>query len=214
MRVAREFQGNGIATRFTRALFPLIRRTGRTWVGLNTLDRSRPAPTFSVMDKLGMRLEDTCADDVYWRRPRTVARPRLEPFQDIFSHFLELGRKTIFHEGPGWFCSRLLPVRRTWVNRGAFRLDDVPVHVVRRRYLEKGRRYGRVAVNLFDRPPDFGTFVPRLLALLPMRGHLVVNYPVEWKRDFRAAARAAIPRLKQNRGAWFSAWRIYGRCLR
>ena len=100
------------------------------------------------------------------------------------------------------------------VNRNGFRLDGVPVHVVRGRYVEKGRRYSVVVVNLFDRPLDFRTFVPRLLALVPKRGRVVVAYPVEWTREFRRAARAAIPKLKQNRGCWFSAWRIYGRELK
>jgi hypothetical protein len=99
-------------------------------------------------------------------------------------------------------------------NRNGFRLDGVPVHVVRSRYVEKGRRYGVVVVNLFDRPPDFRTFVPRLLALVPKRGRVVVAYPVEWTREFRRAARAAIPKLRQNHGCWFSAWRIYGKRLK
>ncbi len=213
MRVAPEFQGKGVATSFTRALFPIIRKTGCTWAGLNTLDSSRPKPTFRVMEKLGFRLEDTYCDDVYWRRPKDVPRPRLEPCRDVFSHFVELGRQTFFHSRHGWFCSRLLPARRSWVDKHGFRLDGVPVHVARFRYTEKGRRLTGVTVNLFDRPPDFGTLVPRLLSLVPRRGHMVVNYPVEWKRAFRAAARAAVPRLGQNHGAWFSAWRIYGKRL-
>ena len=213
MRVATEFQSKGIATRFTRALFPIVRKTGRTWAGLNTLDHAKPAPTFRVMDKLGFRVEDIYADDVYWRLPKGVPRPHLEAHRDIFAHFARLGRKTIFHQRPGWFCSRLTPARRQWVNKNGYRLDGVPVHVVRRRYVEKGPRYTLVTVNLFDRPADFVTFVPRLLALVPGRGHLVVNYPAEWKRDFRAAARAVIPKMKKNRGYWPSAWRIYGKPL-
>jgi len=213
MRVDPEFQDKGIATRFTRALFPIIRKAGRTWAGLNTLDSGKPKATFRVMEKLGMQLADIYADDVYWRRPKQVARPRLAPYQNIFAHFVGLGRKTIFHQHPGWFCSRLIPERRAWVNPGGFRLDGVPVHVVRGRYTEKGHPHGRVTVNLFDRPSDFTTFVPRLLALVPNRGHLVVNYAAEWKQEFRAAARAAIPRLKKNRGYWPSTWRIYGRTL-
>lgn len=213
MRVDRELHDRGIGTRFTRALFPLIRRTGRTWAGLNTRDSDKPKATFRVMEKLGMKLEDTYADDVYWRRPRGVMRPRLKPFRDIFSHFVGLGRRTFFYQQQGWLCCRLLPSRRAWVNRGGRMLDGVPLHVARDRYTEKGRRYGRVTVNLFDRPTEFGEFVPRLLALAPRRGHMVVNYPAEWKDELRRAARAAVPRLRQNQGAWFSAWRIYGRKL-
>jgi hypothetical protein len=69
-------------------------------------------------------------------------------------------------------------------------------------------------VNLFDRPPDFDAFVPRLLALVPKRGRAVVVYPIEMAREFRRAARAAIPKLKQNHGCWFSTWRIYGKQLK
>jgi GNAT superfamily N-acetyltransferase len=210
MRVDPKFQNQGVASRFTRAQLRVARRAGRTWAGLNTLDHRKPAPTFRVMEKLGFRLEDTYATDVYWRRPRRVARPRLKPCRDIFSHYLKLGRRTFFHQRPGWFCSRLIPAQRAWVNRSGFRLDGVPVHVRRQRYVEKGRRYTLVSVNLFDRPPDMGTFASRLLALVPKRGHMVMASPVEIAREFRRSARAAIPKLRHNRGCWFSVWRIYG----
>jgi len=215
MRVDSRFQNRGIATRFTRALFPLVRKAGRTWAGLNTLDRRGTAPTFRVMDKLGMRLEDVFATDVYWRRPRNLARPRLRPCKDIFRHYVKLGRRTIFRQRMGWFYSRLLPARRACVNAGGFLLDGVPVHLNRNSHVERGRLYRDVVVNLFDRPADFRAFVPRLLALIPKtRGRMAVNYPVEWRREFRAGARTALPRLRQDHGAWFSAWRIYGRHLR
>jgi hypothetical protein len=213
MRVDPKFQNQGIATRFTRAQFRIIRQASRTWAGLNTLDRRGPAPTFRAMEKLGMRLEDTYATEVYWRRPKQVPCPRLKPYLGIFSHYVELGRRTIFHQRPGWFCSRLIPARKAWVNRYGFVLDGVPVHIRRQRYVEKGRQYALISVNLLDRPPDFGTFVPRLLALVPRRGHVVVCYPVEWAREFRKAARAAIPKLRHNHGCWLSAWRIYGKRL-
>ncbi len=214
MRVDPEFRNKGVGARFTRAQLRVVEAAGRTWAGLNTLDHLKPAPTFRVMEKLGFRVEDIYADDVYWRRPRGVARPRLKPYRDIFGHFVSLGRRTYFHHQPGWFSSRLIPPHRAGVNRNGFLLDGVPVHVTRGRYVEKGRRHGAVAVNLFDRPPDFGTFVPRLLALVPKRGHMVVNYPAEWVHEFRAAARAAIPKLKRNRGYWPSVWRIYGKALK
>ncbi len=213
MRVDPEFRNKGVAAKFTRAQLRVAKAAGRTWAGLNTLDHRKPAPTFRVMEKLGFRLEDTYATDVYWRRPKRVARPRLKPRRDIFNHYVELGRKTIFHERPGWFCSRLIPARRACVNRSGFTLDDVPVHVRRQHYPEKGRRYTLATVNLFDQPPDLRTFVPRLLALAPKRGHIVVNYPVAWNHQFRAAARAAVPKLKRNHGYWPSAWRIYGKEL-
>ncbi|HTW93065.1 MAG TPA: GNAT family N-acetyltransferase [bacterium] len=213
MRVDPEFRNKGVAAKFTRAQLRIVRASGRTWAGLNTLDHRKPAPTFRVMEKLGFRLEDTYADDVYWRRPRGVARPRLKPYDDILSHFSSLGRRTYFYQRPGWFSSRLIPARRREVNRLGFTLDGVPLMFKQWRYTEKGRRYSGATVNLFDRPPDFGTFVPSLLALIRKRGHVVVNYPAEWQHRFRAAARAAIPRSRKNRGYWPSTWRIYGKDL-
>jgi GNAT superfamily N-acetyltransferase len=213
MRVDPEFRNRGIAASFTREQLRIVKATGRTWAGLNTLDHRKPAPTFRVMEKLGMKVEDIYCNDVFWRRPKGVARPRLKPYRDIFDHFVGLGRRTYFHQKQGWLCSRLIPQRRQEVNRLGFTLDGVPVMVRRRRYVEKGRPNSGVTVNLFDRPPDFGTFVPRLLALVPKRGHMVVNYPVEWRYQFRAAARAAIPKLRRNRGYWPSTWRIYGKRL-
>jgi len=213
MRVDPDFRNKGAAARFTRAQLRVVKAAGRTWAGLNTLDHRKPAPTFRVMEKLGFRVEDIYADDVYWRRPRGVARPRLEPYRDIFGHFVLLGRRTYFHQHPGWFSSRLIPSHRREVDKSGFTLDGVPVMVRRRRYVEKRRRHTGVTINLFDRPPDFGTFVPRLLALVPKRGHMVVNYPAEWAREFRRAARAAIPKLRPNHGCWFSTWRIYGKRL-
>ena len=214
MRVDPDSRNKGVAARFTRAQLGIIKAAGRTWAGLNTLDHRKPAPTFRVMEKLGFRVEDVYADDVYWRKPKRVARPRLKPHRGIFSHFVSLGRRTYFHQHPGWFCSRLIPARQQEVDPLGFTLDGVPLMLKRWRYVEKGRRFSGVTVNLFDRPPDFGAFVPRLLALVPKRGHMVVNYPAEWTREFRAAARAAIPKLRKDRGYWPSVWRIYGRNLK
>jgi GNAT superfamily N-acetyltransferase len=211
MRVDKAFQNRGVATKMTRRMFPLIRRAGRTWVGLNTLDRRGDRPTFRVMEKLGFRTETTDATDVYWRRPRRVARPRLSRLRDVFGQSLRHRRRLLFTSRFGWLWSRLLPSRQAEVNRGGFRLDGVPLHLARRRHTEKGRRYGMVCVNLFERPRDMEAFVPRLLTLVPKRGHMVVSYPVEWAREFRRAARAAIPGLRRNHGHWPSAWRIYGR---
>jgi GNAT superfamily N-acetyltransferase len=213
MRVDPDFRNKGVAARFTREQLRVAKAAGRTWAGLNTLDHRKPAPTFRVMEKLGFRLEDTYADDVYWRRPRRVARSRLIPFRGFLSHAVSQGRRTYFHSRNGWFCSRLIPARGREVDRLGFTLDGVPLMLTRWRYTEKGRRYAGVTVNLFDQPPDFGTFVPRLLALVPKRGHMVVNYPAEWQNRFRAAARAAIPKMRKNRGYWPSTWRIYGKEL-
>jgi len=213
MRVDPDYRNKGVAARFTQAQLRIIKATGRMWAGLNTLDHRRPAPTFRVMEKLGFRLEDTYADDVYWRRPRLVLRPRLAPFRGFLNHSRALGRRTFFHSRLGWLNSRLIPARRREVDRLGFTLDGVPLAVNRFRYTEKGRRFTGVTVNLFDRPADLKVFVPRLLALVPKRGHVVVNYPAEWQYQFRAAARAAIPKMKRNRGYWPSTWRIYGKEL-
>ena len=213
MRVDPEFRNKGVAARFTRGQLRVAEAAGRTWAGLNTLDHRTPAPTFRVMEKLGFRLEDTYADDVHWRRPGRVARPRLLPFRGFFSHSVSLGRRTYFHSQQGWFCSRLIPVRQREVDRLGRKLDGVPLMLKRWRYTEKGRRYAGVTVNLFDRPADFEAFAPRLLTLVPKRGHMVLNYPAEWAREFRSAARAAIPKLRKNHGYWPSTWRIYGKEL-
>jgi GNAT superfamily N-acetyltransferase len=213
MRVDPEYRNKGVAARFTRAQLRIAKATGRTWVGLNTLDHRKPAPTFRVMEKLGFRLEDTYADDVHWRRPKRLSPPRLASFPNFLNHAASLGRRTYFHAQQGWFCSRLIPARQRDVDRLGFTLDGVPLMLRRWRYTEKGRRYTGVSVNLFERPPDFRTFVPRLLALVPKRGHMILNYPAEWQYQLRAAARAAIPKLRKNRGYWPSTWRIYGKEL-
>jgi len=213
MRVDPAFQNRGIATRFTRAQLEVVRKAGRTWAGLNTLERRGKAPTYRVMDKLGFRLEDTYATDVYWRRPKGIARPRAVRLPDVFALCRESRMKTVFFQHNGWFYTRLKPERRAWVNRAGVVLDGLPLLLVRGRRQEKGRRRTEIAVNLFSRPADLRGFVPRLLALVPQRGHLVVNYPVEWSEEFRRAARRAVPGLRQNHGSWFSAWRVYGRVL-
>jgi RimJ/RimL family protein N-acetyltransferase len=214
MRVDPAFHGRGVATRFTQALFPVIKSAGRTWAGLNTLDHRGPKATFRVMEKLGMRLEDVQCDDVYWRRPKKVGRPRLQHYPGILDHFRKLGRKTVFYEKNGWLNCRLLPARAGWLDRYGRRLDGTPVALIPHTSTSvSGTRHRVLTVDVFDRPEDFRTFVPRLLALMPKRGNMVVNYPVEWRHQFRAAARAAIPGLKRNRGYWPSAWRIYGKTL-
>lgn len=215
MRVDPAYHGHGIATRFTREQFRIVRATGRSWVGLNTIDSPKPKATFRVMAKLGFRVEDIYCDDVFWRRPRQVTAPRLPRFPGILNHFRRLGRKTVFFCQNGWLNCRLLPARAAWLDRFGRSLDGTPLAVIPRPSTDlKGRRYPVVAVNLFDRPDDFGSLVPRLLALTPKKGNIVLNYPAEWRRDVHRAARAAIPGLRQDHGMWASTWRIYGRRLR
>jgi GNAT superfamily N-acetyltransferase len=215
MRVDPAFQNHGIASRFARAQFKVVKAAGRTWAGLNTLHRNKPKATYRVMEKLGFRLEDVQCEDIFWRRPKGVARPRLRRFPRMLSHYRRLGRRTVFYDNNGWFNCRLLPARAGWLNCHGRLLDGIPVTVIPRQFTSsRGGRRRMLSINLFDRPPDFGVFVPRLLALMPKRGHMVANYPVEWSREFRRAAKAAIPRLRPNHGCWFSAWRIYGKELK
>lgn len=214
MRVDPAFQNRGIATRFTRALLPTIRKTGRTWVGLNTLEHRTTAPTFSVMDKLGFRLEGTFCTDVYWRRPRGAARPRLRRFPGILDRWRKLGLKVFFHQKPGWLYSRLLPARSSAVDRNGYTLDSVPLHLARLwEKSRRGRRFQAATLNCYDEPADFRSFARLVLALIPPRGYMVANYPHEWRQRFRAGVRAAVPGIRKNRGCWQSAWRIYGRKL-
>jgi RimJ/RimL family protein N-acetyltransferase len=212
MRVDPAFKNKGVASRFTRAQFRIIRKSGRTWAGLNTLDSRKPKATFRVMEKLGFRLEETQCDDIFWRRPKGIPRPRLTPLPRVLARLRHAGRRTVFFSNDGWFNCRLLPARARWLNPHGRLLDGTPITVVRN--VQTGlndKPYSVTTVNLFSPPADFRAFVPRLLALAPKRGHLVVNYPVEWKQQFRAAARAAIPGLRQNHGTWQSVWRIYGK---
>jgi GNAT superfamily N-acetyltransferase len=214
MRVDPEFQNQGIASRFTRAQFRLIKKQGRNWVGLNTLDSKKPKATFRVMEKLGFRVVDVQCDDVYWRRPKGVSAPRLQRHPDIYRHYRRIGVRAVFYERYGWLNCRLLPGRAEWLNRHGRILDGVPLVVIpRREKRPNGSTHPVKTIDLLDRPADFRTFVPRLLALVPQRGHLVVNYRSEWAKEFRAAARAAIPKLRQNHGTWQSTWRIYGKSL-
>ena len=214
MRVDPECQCRGVATAFTRAQFKLIRAAGRTWAGLNTLDSKKPKAAFRVMEKLGFKLEDTQCDDIYWRRPRGVPKPRPRPFPGITARLIGLGRKTMFYDNDGWFNCRLLPARARWLNPFGRSIDSTPLIIMPRVETDRsGRRQSMLSIDVQERPDDFGAFVPRLLALVPKGGRIVVNYPSDWAREFRAAARAAIPNLRQDHGCWQSTWRIYGKHL-
>jgi len=214
MRVDPECQCHGVATAFTRAQFKLIRAAGRTWAGLNTLDSRKPKATFRVMEKLGFELEDIQCDDIYWRRPRGVVVPRPKPLPGITGRLIRLGLKTVFYDNDGWFNCRLLPARARWLNPFGRSIDGTPVAIMPRRTDSlSGKDHDMLSINVLERPDDLRAFVPRLLALVPKRGHIVVNYPSEWAKEFRSAARAAIPKLRRNHGCWQSTWRIYGKHL-
>lgn len=216
MRVDPEFANRGVATRFTRALFPVVRRDGRTWVGLNTLEQRGEKPTYRVCEKLGMRIEDTDATEVFWRLPGSRRPPRPRRLPGIQRRMLGLGRRTIFHQGPGWLWSRLLPARQRWVNPGGFRLHGVPVHVARDRWsewYEEGGMETVTTVNLFDRPADLVRMARSLSGYATGRRALLLNYPADWRREFRRAFAQAVPGLRRGKNCFFSCWRVYGKRL-
>ena len=214
MRVDPAFAGKGVATRFTRALFPVVRAAGRNWVGLNTLDHRTPRPTFRVAEKLGMSLDDTDAVDVFWNLPGRYRAPRLEKLRDIRGRFARAGRKTIFHQDPGWLWSRLLPARRRWLNPNGFALQGTPLHLVRQglgRY--SSWDLPSITVNLAERPDDLTRFVRPLLGLARGKHVLALAYRADWRREFHAALREVEPGLKRHRNCFWSCWRVYGRTV-
>jgi len=163
-----------------------------------------------------MKLESLHATDPFWNLPaRRLKRPRPRRMPDIFRHYVALGEKTIFREGPGWLWSRLLPGRRRWVNRNGFLLRGLPVHIVDHGVKGRGKgRYHQVTVNLYDCPDDFADLLSSLLAYAAGKGHGVTfNYPAEWKEAFRRAAREVVPTLKRGRNYWSTVWRNYGKTL-
>jgi hypothetical protein len=130
----------------------------------------------------------------------------------IFHHYTELGVKTILSEGPGWIWTRLLPPRKRSINANGYLLHGIPIHIV-----EHGKTCGnnprnyQVTVNFYDHPGDFYLFLHSLLGYAAGRNcGLTVNYPVDWKREFRHSAR----NLLRGKRCFFSAWRIYGKNLK
>lgn len=108
-----------------------------------------------------------------------------------------------------------IPARRRWLNENGFRLAGVPVHIVRHGIIRHEDSWHRsTTVNLLDRPKDFRKLLSRLLVYGVGRHRgVTINYPVEWKAEFRLAARKLVPKLKRGRNNWFTAWRIYGKEL-
>jgi RimJ/RimL family protein N-acetyltransferase len=202
MRVDPKFKGLGIATRLTRALFEIAAASGRTWIGLDTLNSPRKAPVFRIARKLGMKLEGIYATAGFkdlplsaYRRP--PAAHRLSPSADWTG-----GQPVMFHEQyPRWLWSRI------GLARGSLLPDGTPVQIVRRRY---GGRL-RISANLLAKPEDLMSTLAQLLGFAAGRGKsLVINYPADWTSRMRAASRQLkVP--KANR--FFVAWRIYGKRL-
>ncbi len=216
MRVDKSFQNTGIATRFTEQLFQVARKDGRKWVGLNTLDTSKPSPVFRIADLLGMKLESIHATDMFWALPEGISGPRPQRMENIFGHFISLGQKTIFCEHPAWTWSRLIPQTRNWVNKYGFQIRGIPVHIAYHGIIREENGWHRsTTVNLFDRPRDFYDILPTILArgIGKHRG-VVLNYPAEWKHRLGRAVHHIVPELKRGKNHWPSVWRIYGKYLR
>ena len=210
MRVDPKFKGHGVATRLTRALFEIARKSGRTWIGLDTLNSSRKAPVFRITEKLGMKLEGIDATagfkDLPRRTPRDSPRfPRRKAGQSRVSSLSDWtgGQPVMFHEQyPRWLWSRI------GLARGKLLPDGTPVQIVRRRY---GGRL-RTSVNLLAEPENLTSTLAELLKFAAGRGKgLVINYPAGWTSRMRAAARRLkVPKTKSS----FVAWRIYGKALK
>jgi GNAT superfamily N-acetyltransferase len=210
MRVDPEFKGQGRATQLTRALFGIARKSGRTWIGLDTMNSPRKAPVFRITEKLGMKLEGIYATAGFRDLPRRNPRdnpcfPRRKAGQSRVSSLSDWtgGQRVMFHEQyPRWLWSRI------GLARGHLLPDGTPVQIVRRRY---GGRL-RTNVNLLAKPADLTSALAELLKFAAGRGKgLVINYPAGWTRRMRAAAcRLKVPKTR----SFFVAWRIYGKDLK
>ncbi len=213
MRVDPGFKGQGVATHLTRALFCIARKSGRTWIGLDTMNSPRKAPVFRITEKLGMKLEGIYATAGFRdlsRDPKSVLsdmsdpsdwgeeQPRVASLSDWTG-----GQRVMFHEQyPLWLWSRI------GLARGSLLPGGTPVQIVRRRY---GGRL-RTSVNLLAEPADLTSTLAELLRFAVGRGKgLVINYPAGWTSRMRAAARRLkVPTEKR----FFVAWRIYGKDLK
>jgi GNAT superfamily N-acetyltransferase len=215
MRVDDELKGRGIATKLTRRLFDVARECGRSWVGLDTKDDPAKAPVFSICAKLGMRREGTYATAMFWNLGKRT-RPRLVPRSGTYERLQELRVPVILQQRfPLWFWCRVIPARRTAVNRGGFSLAGLPALASRDTAVDsEGHTRRWTVLNLFDRPADMKTSLGQTLGLATGRSNgLVINYPVQWMRELRSEAYALVPELRPRKTCHFDAWRIYGKRL-
>jgi RimJ/RimL family protein N-acetyltransferase len=220
MRVDDRFKGAGIATRFTGELIRRATKSGRTWVGLDTLNHARKAPVFRIMEKLGMRHEATFATCLFWNLPRRFQVHRSSPFPvvlpqatDIFGHWQGLGVGHMFHElYPRWVWTRLLASRRRIINQDGYLICGVPLHLVSSEQIAVSGT--RTQVNWFTRPPDFAPILSQLFGYASGKDRLlVINCPAEWAVEIRRTARRLIPELKLRKNCDFATWRVYGKTL-
>jgi GNAT superfamily N-acetyltransferase len=214
MRVDDRFKGKGIATRLTRELFRVAAASGRTWVGLDTLNHPRKAPIFRITEKLGMKLEGIHGTACFGDLPRRFKLPRPVRMEFIFAYWQTQGIEVMLHQCyPRWIWSRLMLERARRVDREGFFLDDVPAHIVRAPPDQEGIR--RTVINAFDRPADFRSFLSAALgfAVGPKRS-LVIHHPAKWTSGLETAARRLVPGLRRRKNCDFTAWRIYGKDIK
>ena len=205
MRVDPGFKGQGVATRLTRALFRVAVASGRTWIGLDTLNHPRKAPVFRIAEKLGMKLEGIYATAGFRDLPRRPNGRQATSNERQVTGLSDWtgGQRVMFHEQyPRWLWSRI------GLARGTLLPDGTPVQIVTRRY---GGRF-RTSVNLLAEPENLTSTLAELLRFAAGRDRgLVINYPAGWTSRMRASARRLrVPKEKR----FFVAWRIYGRRLK
>ena len=221
MRVDPGFKGQGVATHLTRALFGIARKSGRTWIGLDTMNSPRKAPVFRITEKLGMKLEGIYATAGFRDLPRNPGLSRfrensgLSPFPlrkggavpRVLAAVPGISRPGVVRGNslPDWTGGQRVMFHeqyplwlwsRIGLARGSLLPGGTPVQIVRRRY---GGRL-RTSVNLLAEPADLMSTLAELLRFAASRGKsLVINYPADWTSRMRAASR----RLKVPEGEAF-----------
>jgi RimJ/RimL family protein N-acetyltransferase len=210
MRVDPELHNRGIGSRFTRALFRIAARDGRTWVGLNTSDHHSHRSVFRIAQKLGMKLEGVFCNDGLWSLQSRLPVPRLRRHPDILAEFRGRGHTAFFHDTPAWYWSRLLPARREWVNAGGCIWKGVPLRVTHQARPDHRKS---TTINLLELPPDPRPLLTDLLAFVRGRDWIVVNYPLELRRRVRAAWKELVPALRAGRNCYRCTERVYGKYL-
>jgi len=163
MRVDDKHRGQGIATRFTRALFDIAREAECSWVGLDTMDTPHKAPVFRIARKLGMTLEAVHTTFVLKNQGQScegksqVPNPKSEvrissfdigispPGPSLFSRassvcrrLRDSGEKVMMRQDAMlWRWFRLIPRVSREVSRDGYSVNDVPVHIAQDRLLPR-----------------------------------------------------------------------------
>jgi RimJ/RimL family protein N-acetyltransferase len=215
MRVNPKNWGQGIATEFTRELFRVAAKSGRSWVGLDTRNHPTKAPVWRISEKLGMRFEGVQACDIFWNLPARFAPPESERCPGLYDDAQLSGPRLMLEQKHDlWRWYRIIPARRAIIRRHACTIAGVPVHLASAEWGDKGRASEGTIVNLFDATGDLRALFRQLFGLAAgKRRRFVLHYRAEHARRIRAAARAVLPALRPGRNCCFSTWRIYGRRL-